>query len=229
MSSSVASRSQGVHLGHTVDELRRFPMQEEVCRRHPVYVGDKSSRLTPRHQTRRNSRWAKITPVSSGIGLSTVSVDPRASGSNGKHSAIFEPHWWRSDFHGLVQLCCERRRRRIYHHSAAERAAQKIGSLTTIGAPGMPRSWIAPMLRARNSLWDHWVASSETIPVRGHVCTDAFGINAVITSPLATGRAHVDAAPRLVAGDPSYDVVSELEPSHAACVFRSSRWQHSME
>src|SRR5262249_61287530 len=67
------------------------------------------------------------------------------------------------------------------------------------------------------------LALADTRLDRNHVRTDARGIDAIITSPLATGGAHVDAASSLVVSNPNDDVVSESEPTTSlACLDATS-------
>src|SRR5215472_1911776 len=69
------------------------------------------------------------------------------------------------------------------------------------------------------------LALADTLLDRNHVGTDARGVDAIITSPLATGGAHVDAASSLVASYPNDYVVSESEPTTSlACLDATSIW-----
>src|ERR1700716_4032681 len=89
--------------------------------------------------------------------------------------------------------------------------------------PVMITTWfsyglIVPPRRCRrkasaNAVREWALRSFEAFPKRPNIGADARGVHPIITSPLAAGRAHVDAASGHVTGDPDYDVIREPEPA----------------
>src|SRR3981081_393342 len=89
--------------------------------------------------------------------------------------------------------------------------------------PVMITTWfsyglIVPPRRCRrkasaNAVREWALRSFEEVPKRPNIGADARGVHPIITSPLAAGRAHVDAASGHVTGDPDYDVIREPEPA----------------